>query len=807
MDVLEQQENRIPPVTVFYSYAREDEHLQAQLEQHLAGLRRQGFIREWHRRKVLPGMKTDEFIMAYLSEAEIVLVLVSPAFLDSDYFDTQEFNWAMLEYDLVREEELTSAKSEEERRSIESKKQLGWSPSIIPIVIPIILRPCDWKPTPLGKLQCLPRNEQPVTTWRNRDEAFTEIAKEIRQIIEELHPRSESSPPTHKTPVTSSPTRQQIRFKAAQEQNRQRLLERVRAIWIEGLLEHSLHNTALIELGFREQPSLVQDPWRFVVQEMNLPEMAMPPGTSITQVYDEAQEELLILGEPGAGKTTLLLQLARDLLNRAEQDSTHPIPVIFNLSSWSTKWRFQYSWPSRQSMSEWFVEELQRKYQIPRKIGQTWVETDQILPLLDGLDEVAPAPRLACITAINAYRVDYGFVPVVVCSRSMEYLAQETTRLLLRTAVVVQPLTAQQIDTYLLDTGGKLTALQRALHTDSALRELATTPLMLNVLTLTYTEKAPEVLLNAASPMAQRRQIFEAYVQRMLTRRSATTHFTHQQTMQWLTWLARQLIKHGQGEFSTELLRPDWLSEPSLRQSYDDSAVGLGAGLVSGLTSGLIGGLLGGLIGVLISGLAGSLAALTNRSGSAMRKLVNGLASGFIGGLIGGVCGGLLGWLIIWFVHFPFPRLTSGIIDGLVGGLIVRLCILILAPYSGIDREYQANLISWIGVALLLIALLVLGLTLGLPFGLAFILSFILGMRLFSLLNRYIRQGVLRWTLWHAGFIPWNLSRFLNYAVDRILLRKVGRSYIFMHRVLLEYFASLENSESFANTGDTSLDE
>ena len=72
------------------------------------------------------------------------------------------------------------------------------------------------------------------------------------------------------------------------------------------------------------------------------------------------------------------MELARDLLDRAAVDATQPIPVVFPLSTWAE---------SRRPLAEWLVEELYQRYDIPRKIGQPWVEADQILPLLDGLDE------------------------------------------------------------------------------------------------------------------------------------------------------------------------------------------------------------------------------------------------------------------------------------------------------------------------------------------------------------------------------------------------------------------------------------
>ena len=95
----------------------------------------------------------------------------------------------------------------------------------------------------------------------------------------------------------------------------------------------------------------------------------------MVDVFDDMERALLILGQPGAGKTTLLLELADELLNRAARDATHPIPVVFPLSTWAE---------SRRPFAEWLVDELSRtdgSYCIGRKLGQDWVERDQILPL------------------------------------------------------------------------------------------------------------------------------------------------------------------------------------------------------------------------------------------------------------------------------------------------------------------------------------------------------------------------------------------------------------------------------------------
>src|SRR5690242_18542146 len=184
------------------------------------------------------------------------------------------------------------------------------------------------------------------------------------------------------------------------QSNRQRFLRRVRAFWIDGILEQSLHGAALIALGLQEQRDALANPWHLIVQYPDTAPRSFPVGTAITEVYDAANGELLILGAPGAGKTTLLLELARHLLDRAEQDEQQPMPVVFPLSSWASR---------QQPLGEWMIEELISKYQVPRQLARIWVETDQILPLLDGLDEVAVEHRTRCIETINTYQQEPRF--------------------------------------------------------------------------------------------------------------------------------------------------------------------------------------------------------------------------------------------------------------------------------------------------------------------------------------------------------------------------------------------------------------
>ena len=72
-------------------------------------------------------------------------------------------------------------------------------------VIPVILRPCDWQSAPFGKLQALPRDGKPVTTWTNRDEAFTDVARGIREAAKSLAAGA-PDPPTLAQPASDATT-------------------------------------------------------------------------------------------------------------------------------------------------------------------------------------------------------------------------------------------------------------------------------------------------------------------------------------------------------------------------------------------------------------------------------------------------------------------------------------------------------------------------------------------------------------------------------------------------------------------------
>lgn len=195
------------------------------------------------------------------------------------------------------------------------------------------------------------------------------------------------------------------RLSPLEQRNRRAMLTKVKTIWINGLLDQSLAKQLRIALDLTAQPDAVLDlPLNALVQELNRLTRPLPTGTPIIKVFEQMGGALLILGAPGAGKTTLLLELGRDLITRAEQDGGHPIPIVFNLSSWATK---------RQPLKDWLIEELNTKYDVPRELAQAWMEVDVVLPLLD---VVLVSPRLNEPTTQRCPHLGSFRRAVVACS-------------------------------------------------------------------------------------------------------------------------------------------------------------------------------------------------------------------------------------------------------------------------------------------------------------------------------------------------------------------------------------------------------
>jgi hypothetical protein len=579
-------------------------------------------------------------------------------------------------------------------------------------------------------------------------------------------------------------------FTQVEYRQRKVLLSKVKEYWIKGVLEKSLHTKAMIELGLEKRSDAIDRPFMGFDELPEESRQILPTGTGATEVFNQmgAGRTLLILGEPGAGKTITLLKLAQNLIAWAEENLSRLIPVVFNLSSWGSE--------RPTPIADWLIEELFSKYKVSPALGKTWIEDQQLLLLLDGLDEVKADRRAACVAAINQFMQTHGQTEMTVCSRIADYEVL-ANRLQLRGAIYIRALIPEQVNQYLDAAGEQLGAVKILLQDDPVLQEFAKSPLTLSVMTLAYQGMQVEELPRAGSLAERRYHLFDAYIERMFQRQGYRQQCPKIQVTNWLIGLAQQMAHSSQTIFFIEKIQPIGLPTLGQERLYRGGTCLMG--LLVGL---LIGSLMGGLIqqpaGLIIGGLIGGLGVglPCDRSMTAIKTVetlkwswqeamkfsLTGLLSGLPLALVVGVA------LSQPKLIAPY-WLISGSILGLLGGLRGPEIETKTSPNQGIwNSARNACTLGLIGATLGAL----IGhffnpnwLGLGLLFGLLFGLVFGGG-------KACLQHFTLRLILWINGFIPWNYAHFLDYATERIFLQKVGGGYVFIHRILLEHFAQRE---------------
>jgi hypothetical protein len=619
-----------------------------------------------------------------------------------------------------------------------------------------------------------------------------------------------------------------VSISKSEGKQRQILLGKVKQFWLEGFLQPSLQGVDALSLELKARPDAIADLTKGI-EALSVELDASYERLQNTRIYEEMGQgrTLLILGSPGAGKTISLLQLAKRLIERSEQNLSLPMPIVFNLSSWAK---------DQKSIFDWLSDELREKYQVPKSLSDPWLKQQQLTLLLDGLDEVKEEHRNDCVRALNEFIGLFPQTEVAVCSRVRDYEVL-TERLQISSALCLQPLSSEQVFQFLDGVGGSLTGLLTLIKRNLELEQFAQTPLILNFMSVAYqgwsVEKlAPELL----STTDRQQHLFNTYIDRRLER-GAASEYAKAKVLRWLNWLASQMVQEKQTIFLIEKMQPTWLQTRREERTYRIKAfifsgliiglgVGLSVGVISvqvfslsfgfgldfiGLYSGAIAGLMGGLSGGSITVLQKKISPLERLNWSRQRA-----KSRLVRELFWGTCLGILFRLLLELVgagvvfkefDWQMSGLTGALIFGLGSGLggyeieqrIVpnqgiyssrRNCIIIslsgglfvglfVGLFTGLKFRLESIVIyatdNWliVGLYIGLITGLISGLVVGLKYG---------GVAC-------IQHFTLRQMLCQKGRIPWNYAKFLDFASDRLLMKKVGGGYVFFHRMLLEHFA------------------
>lgn len=469
-----------------------------------------------------------------------------------------------------------------------------------------------------------------------------------------------------------------------------RLIDNVKAAWIEGVLEKALDEKFELRMGRdRSQPANI------VYHRPQSLDRPLAGGHHLSRLFDAAGRSLLILGAPGSGKTITLLQLLDELLEEARQDGRVPIPLLFNLSSYTAFVREKKD--KEHELGDWLAEQAYNQYRLNRKTTRQELDKGRITLLLDGLDEVSAEDNLRerCVTVINEF-IQKTPCGLVVCSRITDYQTLQN-RLELAQALVLQPLSNRQIDTFIRQIESpNEAALLESIQNNWQLREALRSPLLLNIFPQTF--PAITVSTNQRTSLGvtvedQRQALFTAYVDNVFEQPLPTKDETkidsqrREKSMHRLSFLANRMQQVGTSLFSIEELQPSWL--PKILISYYRGYYGYIHGLLIGIIVGLIsfplgriiagwsGGMISFLFFVLIGQVGGALAVrLTTQVNEYwLRAGIGGLIGGHLAVFMGGIFLALFFTVSNYQENYTFSDLiNAGLIPWLFVGLGLFIC-------------------------------------------------------------------------------------------------------------------------------------
>ncbi len=453
---------------------------------------------------------------------------------------------------------------------------------------------------------------------------------------------------------------------------RQDMIKLMESIWIKGLLQPSLYGQLAMPMAVRSRPDLLDGPDPVApLLEAGSPDHSAPLRP--IDIFHASEHLLLVVGEPGSGKTTFILDVMRETLDEANGNPEYPIPVFLNLGTWHRR---------HEKLDGWIVQEIHLKYKVPNATVQTWLDDDALFLVLDGLDEVRNDMRLGCMEAIDAFRLDH-WVPLIIAGRTSA-LAEIEKRPRVFGAVELQPLSQQQIVSYLTAVGVEPEQLARLLDQDVLTPAVAPTPLMLNLLLNAYQDSVRPQTAEQGS-LELERATLGVFMERAMMRYSDTLPYHPARFRCQLHWIARKMTEQNQPILMVEDLQPSWFPDGNMRLAYQVLSLFVAA-LVVGAVFGIASWLwtlqeLPHVRRALVAGFALSAASGMMFGLLRVRPIIGAAVSGSIFGLTLGY-----GYGVVF-------NAQTGIIVGLSGGILAALLFWAMAR---VLYQYSPQTWDWV---------------------------------------------------------------------------------------------------------------
>ncbi len=523
-------------------------------------------------------------------------------------------------------------------------------------------------------------------------------------------------------------------------------------------------------------------------------------GQPIAALFNrpEVGRRLAILGEPGSGKTVCLLKLCGHLLHEAETDELAPLPVVFECSEWDGR-----------DLLSWMAWQLYCKHNFPEDTARQLVQTGDIFPLFDGLDELAAERQKAFVQAFNAFAEGRH---VVLCCRLEEYCQLHKTagqKLALNNAAILQDIAPARLEEHLRQQG--LDELWNQIEQSESLLQLAQRPLFLGLMIAVADE------LRQGSQIRQGETwddcIWRLYLNDCLAP-TRPDHGRRCNKKQFLHWL-RCLAKWMQAEQKVEL-QIDELQPTMLKQYWP---LGLLYLLIYILFFGITGLLfkgpirdvkIGVLLGVEIGLFFWLLSMRTTSNAKLSRYLLVVMPLSCLGVLVSALVKTQKHEVRLLLMITLFIGLFAVLLDGLLKYIktanrrLVKSIHLEKLPTEALRSSFLLfPVLTFMSIIIFVLLMFLIEWTcfaVGLSFDGDSFYLFLFGMIASSFLvlrvNELIQHYLLRLCLRWEGQLPLRLVSWLKAMQQRKVLQRVGGSYHFLHKQLQEYLAKQMEMEN-----------